>query len=184
MVYTFVVTDAVAILTEFCSLVKFDAEDTFCCIGRQDDIEFDDVYYHGISLNDRVYTLVTTYNTFFAYADSINAEAKKDLNYSMFTAIDDCFRLNLSGQDIMHSGNCGGFRYICVSDVIIVYDYEHFLSAEKVSPLKRVKDKEDVGLEQEAECALRDLESYGAFNDEGIEPYDIVELAMLKKFER
>ncbi len=177
--FSFVVTDKAIILTDLCDPTEWQSENVL--LGAQIPEGFcpDSVLYNRYTHFDgKSYTIIATYNAFCSFSDAYSLKQNLDLNEIMFNA----FTFELSSMCPYHDrleesgSDYYPFEFICIEDVIILYNYSSVNSYKpSIYPIVS-KDTvvDDLVLEDDSDCnliTLYDLTEWGAFTDEGEGPF-------------
>ena len=123
----------------------------------------DNLLYHKCyqPYNHRSYTALTTYNAFLSFADDEFKNPDIYLNPSLFKAFDTYYKDCMDYKNI-NMGDEQPFKYVCINDIIIIYDY--------VKPSISTKNLIVDDSSDEIFFTLNDLKEWGCFTDEGIYP--------------
>ena len=173
--FTFVVTDDVVILTDLCNPTEWQKENVLLGGAVPEDVNPDNVLYdlYTHCLDGKNYTIIATYNAFYSFSDASALLPNLDLNAAMFNAFKESLKeKNFLNQSANSHGDCYQFRYICVEDVIILYDYISTSIPEitVVSGIPSGREQPDDNMDSDMFFTYDDLAEWGAYTDEGIYP--------------
>ncbi len=179
--FTFVCTDEVIILTDLCDPVEWQSENVL--LGAQYGVLQDSPFYGHYThyANNKDYTVISTYNAFYGFSDASSHSPNIDLNELMFNAFTTELSSKLPFSESLEDSGLYyyPFKFVCLEDVIILYDYVSdslpeapFLPAVSYVPDKDINEA-DTYSEEDTDViyiTIDVLADWGAFTDEGIFP--------------
>ena len=175
MFFTFIVTDDVVILTDLCDPTEWQKENVLLGGSVPKDICHDNILYDSYThcLDGKKYTVIATYNAFYSFSDASTLLPNLDLNAAMFNAFTESLKekqyINKRAKSF---GGCYQFRFVCVEDVIILYDYVPSSIPEIpfISEISSMPRQKDDMTDSDMFFTYDDLAEWGAYTDEGIYP--------------